>query len=84
MSGVGQIQMWIGIHDANEDDNLVTVDGTSLDWTKWGPNQPSHLNGNDDPEDGVEIRNQSPFFNTWNDHAKSHPKVFACTYVKYN
>ena len=45
MSGVGQTFMWIGIHDANEDDNLVTVDGTSLDWTKWGPNQPSHLNG---------------------------------------
>ena len=81
MSGVGQTFMWIGIHDANEDNNFVTVDGTSLDWTNWGPSQPTHTSIGRD-EDGVEIRATTA--DTWNDAPKWMERQFACTYVRYN
>ena len=61
---------WFGAHDGNDKGHWLWTDGTPLDYTNWGPGQPSS-----DNENCGEF-NLNP--NLWNDARCSHTFAYVC------
>ena len=73
--------IWIGVHDPDNTDTFVTVDGSNLNWTYWRPTEPTHfLHGRH--ENAVHIGRYRG--GQWNDVDEKGQYVFACTLVNYN
>ena len=66
---------WIGINDIEEQGNFVTVDGSDISWTNWGPDEP----GGPAYEDAVAILDSAGQGGQWYDLAQSSGMKSICS-----
>ena len=69
--------IWIGIHDANQDNNFVEINGSKLRWDFWKQGEPTNTWDFRD-EDAVGMDASSD--GRWVDLPKEFQYVFVCTF----
>ena len=69
--------LWIGINDISREGHYVSEDGHSVSYFRWGTNEPSNSNGN---EDAVHIVGDSYYGvkGKWNDIRVDKEFRFVC------
>ena len=72
--------IWIGIHDANQDNNFVEINGSKLRWDFWRQGEPTNTWDFPDTHDEDAVGMDAWSDGQWVDLSKEHENVFVCTY----